>query len=114
MKKDRDQLDDFQGKVFKLEELVDYQKEAIVSRTLVDKETVTLTVFAFDEAQTLSEHTAPHNAILQALDGTVKVTIGGEEYELHKDETIVMPSDTPHAVEAVTRCKIFLTMIKRL
>ncbi len=112
MKKDKDHLDEIQTSVFKLKELIDYQKGAIVSRTLVDKDTVTLTVFAFDETQTLSEHTTPHNAILQVLDGIVNVIIDGEKYELQEAETIVMPADVPHAVEAVTRCKIFLTMIR--
>ncbi|MFW6144816.1 MAG: cupin domain-containing protein, partial [Candidatus Natronoplasma sp.] len=65
MEKDQDQLEEITGEVFELEDLIDYQKGAVVSRTLVDKEDLTLTVFAFDENQTLSEHTAPHDALLQ-------------------------------------------------
>ncbi|MFW5907910.1 MAG: cupin domain-containing protein [Candidatus Natronoplasma sp.] len=112
MEKDQDQLEEITGEVFELEDLIDYQKGAVVSRTLVDKEDLTLTVFAFDENQTLSEHTAPHDALLQVLDGEGRVIIKGEEYELEEGETIVMPADVPHAVEAVSKFKMFLTMVK--
>ncbi len=112
MEKNEDQLDELTGEVFELEDLIDYQKGAVVSRTLVDKEDVTLTVFAFDENQSLSEHTAPHDALLQILDGKGRVIIKGEGYELKKGETIIMPADVPHAVEAVSRFKMFLTMVK--
>lgn len=112
MEKDNSQLDQISGEVFELEGLIEYQKGAIVSRTLVDKENVTLTVFAFDENQTLSEHTAPHDALLQILDGSGKVIIEGEEFELDEGESMVMPADKPHAVEAITNFKMFLTMVK--
>ncbi len=112
MEKDRDQLDELTGEVLELKNLVQYQPGSVVSRTLVDKETVTLTLFAFDEKQTLSEHTSPHKALLQVLEGTGKVIIEGKEYELQEGETIVMPADVPHAVEAVERFKMFLTMVK--
>jgi len=112
MEKDNDQLDKITGEVFKLEDLIDYQKGAVVSRTLVDKDEVTLTVFAFDDNQTLSEHTAPHDALLQVLDGTAKVIIDGKDYILEEGETVVMPAEIPHAVEAETRFKMFLTMVK--
>ncbi len=112
MEKDNDQLDELSGEIFELEDLIDYQKGAVVSRTLVDKENVTLTVFAFDENQTLSEHTAPHDALLQVLDGTAKIIIDENEYTLEEGETIVMPAEVPHAVEAESRFKMFLTMVK--
>ena len=112
MEKDKDQLDQISGEVFELEDLMDYQEGAVVSRTLVDKEDVTLTVFAFDHDQTLSEHTAPHDALLQVLDGTAKVIIDGKDYILEEGETIVMPAEIPHAVEAESRFKMFLTMVK--
>ncbi len=112
MEKDNDQLDELSGEIFELEDLIDYQKGAVVSRTLVDKENVTLTVFAFDENQTLSEHTAPHDALLQVLDGTAKIIIDENEYTLEEGETIVMPAEIPHAVEAESRFKMFLTMVK--
>lgn len=112
MEKDRDQLEKLTEEVFELKDLVDYQPGSIVSRTLIDKETVTLTLFAFDKKQTLSEHTAPHDAFLQVLEGDAKVIIDGNEYMLHGGETIVMPADVPHAVEAVDKFKMFLTMVK--
>ncbi len=96
---------------FKLEELIDYQEGAVVSRTILDKDSGTLTVFAFDEQQRLSEHTAPHDALLHVLDGKVKVTIGGEEHTINKGECIIMPAEIPHAVEALTRFKMFLIMM---
>ena len=106
------QLAELAGEVFELEELVAYQDGAVVSRTLVDEEAVTLTVFAFDDDQSLSEHTAPHDALLQVVDGTAAVTIADERYELGTGESIVFPADVPHAVDAVTRFKMFLTMIR--
>lgn len=112
MEKDSDQLDKIKERVLELPKLVEYQPGSVVSRTLVDKEKVTLTLFAFDEGQTLSEHTAPHDAILQVLEGKARVIINGEPYELQGGETIVMPADEPHAVEAVDRFKMFLTMVK--
>lgn len=108
----KNQLDEIQSEVFELKDLVDYQKGSIVSRTLVDKEEVTLTVFAFDDDQSLSEHTTPHDAVLQVIEGNAKVIIGGQDYELREGETIVMPANKPHAVEALTEFKMFLTMVK--
>jgi quercetin dioxygenase-like cupin family protein len=108
----RDQLRALTGEPFELADLIDYQEGAIVSRALVDDESVTVTVFAFDETERLSEHTAPHDAILQVVDGTALVTIDGEEYEVDDGETLVLPAEEPHAVEAVTQFKMFLTMIR--
>lgn len=112
MKNDQDQLADLQEQVLELNELVDYQPGSVVSRTLVDKEDVTLTLFAFDEGQTLSEHTSPHSALLQVLEGTGTVIINDQEYELQEGQTIVMPANEPHAVEAPDPFKMFLTMMK--
>lgn len=112
MEKDRDQLDELEGDVFELAGLLDYQEGSIVSRTLVDKETATLTMFALDEGQSISEHSAPHDAILQVLDGTAAVSIGDDEFELDAGEAIVFPSDVPHAVDAPSRFKMLLTMIR--
>lgn len=107
-----DDLDGLVGDTHKLPELIDYQMGAIVSRTLLDKESGTITVFAFDEGERLSEHTAPHDALLQVLDGTATVTIDGEEYELDAGESIVLPSEVPHAVGAPDQFKMLLTMIR--
>jgi quercetin dioxygenase-like cupin family protein len=107
-----DELDEIASEVLELGNLIDYQTGATVSRTLVDRETATLTVFAFDEGESLSEHTAPHDALLQVLEGTATITIDGEDYELEGGESIVMPANVPHAVAADTRFKMFLTMVR--
>ena len=106
------QTDDLAGTVFELSDLVDYQTGAIVSRTLIDDEGGSVTVFAFDEGQNLSEHTAPHDALLQVFDGTAAVTLDGERHELEDGESILMPADVPHAVDAVTSFKMALSMIR--
>jgi quercetin dioxygenase-like cupin family protein len=108
----REQLRALTGETFELTDLLDYQEGAIVSRALVDDESVTVTVFAFDERERLSEHTAPHDAILQVVDGTALVTIDGEEYEVDDGETLVLPAEKPHAVEALSQFKMFLTMLR--
>jgi len=107
-----DRLADLAGSTLELEDLLEYQDSAIVSRTLVDREAATLTVFACDEGQTISEHTAPHEALLQVLDGTAAVTIDGTDHELEAGESIVFPAETPHAVAAVEPFKMLLTMIR--
>lgn len=97
---------------FRIAGLLDYQAGAIVSRTLIDEESGTVTVFAFDETQRLSEHSAPHEAVLQVVDGTAEVAIDGEPHRVEAGEAIVLPADVPHAVDAVTRFKMLLTMIR--
>lgn len=109
---DREQLHDLAGDGFKLQDLIDYQPGAVVSRTLVDDEAVTLTVFAFDEGEGLSEHTAPHDAVLQVVDGTARVTVGDDDHEVQQGESIVLPAEVPHAVDAVSEFKMFLTMMR--
>jgi quercetin dioxygenase-like cupin family protein len=109
---DREKLSDLAGTVLDTEELIEYQTGAIVSQTLVDDEAVTVTVFAFDESERLSEHTAPHDAILQVIDGTSRVTIDDEHYEVGDGESIVLPANEPHAVGAVSQFKMLLTMIR--
>lgn len=111
-KKDTNQLDEVKKQVIELGELVKYQPGAVVSRTLVDKEAVTLTLFAFDKGQSLSEHTSPHSAILQVLEGSARVSIGGKEYELESGESIIMPANVPHGVEATDKFKMYLTMVR--
>ena len=96
----------------KLADLIEYQEGSVVSRTIIDKETGTVTIFAFDEGQGLSEHTAPFDAMVYALDGTVEVTISDKMFPLTKDEMIIMPANEPHALKATKRFKMLLTMIK--
>lgn len=92
-------------------DLVAYQQGSIVSRMLVYEKSGTITVFAFDAAEGLSEHTAPYDAVLQVIDGEALVTIAGTEYPLKVGDLIIMPAQKPHAVHAVTRFKMMLTMI---
>jgi len=109
---DREKLLDLVGSSFAIEDLLDYQSGAVVSQTLVDEEAVTVTVFAFDEGERLSEHTAPHDAILQVVDGAALVTVSGTDHEVAAGESIVLPADEPHAVEAASQFKMFLTMLR--
>lgn len=106
------ELNDLTGEILELSDLVDYQEGAIVSRSLVDRDTGTMTVFAFDENQSISEHTAPYDALVQALDGSGRVTISGNEHEIESGDSIVIPKDEPHSLESIGRFKVFLTMIK--
>ena len=99
-----------QGQV--LGQLVEYAQDAVVSKTIVDKPVGTLTIFAFDKDQRLSEHTAPYDAIVQIVDGTAKLTIGGNEVEVSVGEIIVMPANVPHSVDAKEKFKMLLTMIR--
>jgi quercetin dioxygenase-like cupin family protein len=100
------------AKVSNLANLIDYQEGSVVSRTLIDKKTGTVTLFAFDENQGLSEHTAPYDAMVYVLDGEVEVTISGELYRLKQGEMTIMPAKEPHALTAKTKFKMLLTMIK--
>lgn len=109
---ERSKLRELAGDVFAIPDLLDYQEGAIVSRTLVDDDSATVTLFAFAESERLTEHTAPHDAILQVVDGTAAVTIDDETYEVDDGETIVLPANEPHAVEAVSQFKMLLTMIR--
>jgi quercetin dioxygenase-like cupin family protein len=105
------QKEDLIGKVVAPADLVAYQPGSIVSRMLAYKKSGTITLFAFDEGEGLSEHTAPYDAVLTVLDGEAAVTIAGAEHRLKAGELIIMPASVPHAVHAVTRFKMMLTMI---
>jgi quercetin dioxygenase-like cupin family protein len=95
-----------------LADLISYQDGAVVSRTLVKKNACTLTAFAFDAGQALSEHTAPFDAIVQVLDGTVALVIGGKRVDARAGQTVLMPANVPHALNATTRFKMLLLMIR--
>jgi quercetin dioxygenase-like cupin family protein len=96
----------------RLVELVNYQDGAIVSRELVKKPTGTVTIFAFDEGQGLSEHTAPFDALVQVLEGEVEIIISGKPHHLAGGELVLMPAHQLHALKAFTRFKMLLTMIR--
>jgi quercetin dioxygenase-like cupin family protein len=92
--------------------LIKYQTGSIVSRTLIKKPTGTVTLFAFDVGQELSEHTAPFDALAQILDGKAEITIAGQPMQLTAGQMVVMPAGKPHAVKAIEAFKMMLIMIK--
>jgi quercetin dioxygenase-like cupin family protein len=98
--------------IMKLKESVAYQDHAIVSKTLVEKKGGTITLFAFDSDQNLSEHTAPFDALVQIMEGEAEISISGKPLRLREGEMIVMPGGKPHAVRAIGRFKMMLVMIK--
>ena len=99
-------------KVAQVIDLIAYQGGSIVSREIISRPTGTVTLFAFDAGQGLSEHTAPFDAMVSVLDGQVEITISGNKYELRAGDMIVMPANQPHALKALARFKMLLTMIK--
>jgi len=92
-------------------EMIAYQDGSVVSRMLVYKPAGTITLFAFDAGEGLSEHTAPYDAIVTIIDGEAEITIAGREFHLKKGQMIIMPANVPHALSAVQRFKMMLTMI---
>ena len=104
--------DNLASQVLDLEGLVDYQDGAVVSRTIVKKSTGSVTLFAFDGGQTLSEHTSPFDAMVQILDGKGDFTIEGQPFHLSQGQVLIMPADKPHSVAASERFKMLLTMIR--
>ncbi len=100
------------GVAVRLEELLEYAPGAVVSRTIKKGPAGTLTLFAFDEGQELSEHSAPFDAYVTVLDGHATLTIAGREVEVARGQTVLMPADIPHAVYAAGKFKMLLTMIK--
>lgn len=104
--------ENFAAQAAKLVDLVDYQTGSVVSRTIMDKQSGTVTLFAFDEDQGLSEHTAPFDALVFLLDGEAEVTISGNPLYLKEGEMVMMPANEPHALKATRRFKMMLVMIK--
>jgi len=92
--------------------LVPYADGAVVSRTLLSQDGGTVTLFAFDAGQGLSEHSAPFDALVQVLDGQAELTIGGRQVRVAAGHVVRMPADVPHAVKAVTRFKMLLTLLR--
>ena len=97
---------------FRLENLLDYVPESIVSRIIIKKKSGNVTLFSFDKGQELSEHTTPYDALVQVIDGEVRLTIGGKEVLANAGDAILMPGNVPHAVFAIARFKMLLTMIR--
>ena len=96
----------------KLVNLIDYQEGSVVSRTLIDKKMGTLTLFAFDAGQGLSEHTAPFDAFVYILDGKAEIVISSKTHNVDKGETIIMPANEPHSLKALEKFKMMLVMIR--
>jgi quercetin dioxygenase-like cupin family protein len=102
----------FGAEAAKAVELVNYQDGSIVSREIVKKPTGNVAIFAFDEGQGMTEHTSPFDALVQVLDGEAEITIAGTPHRLHAGEMILMPAQQPHALKALKRFKMILTMIR--
>ena len=100
------------GQVKTLIDLIEYQEGSVVSRTVIDKSVGTITVFAFDTGQGLSEHTAPFDALVYIIDGETEVIISGVSRNVKQGEMIIMPANAPHALKAVSKFKMLLIMIK--
>jgi quercetin dioxygenase-like cupin family protein len=103
---------ELQGKVLRLADLVAYQDGTVASRMIVNKPAGSITLFSFDEDEGLSEHTAPYDAVVTILDGECEVWVAGETLQMKEGETIVFPANVPHALSAITRFKMSLTMIR--
>lgn len=104
--------DELKSKSIVVENLIEYQEKAVVSREIIRKETGTVTIFAFDKGEGLSEHTAPFDAMVQVVDGTAEIIISGTKNVVKKGEMIIMPANDPHALNAIERFKMVLTMIR--
>ena len=100
------------SQILKLVEMVSYQEGSVVSRQITKADAGNVTLFAFDEGQELSEHTAPFDALLHLLEGQAEIRISGQPYDLSAGEAIILPANAPHAVKAKTRFKMLLTMIR--
>ncbi len=101
------------GQAVLLANTLDYQKGSVVSRTVIDKTSGTVTLFAFDEGQGLSEHTVPFDALVYIIDGEATITISGTPVSVKGGEALIMPANEPHALRAVKRFKMMLIMIRQ-
>jgi quercetin dioxygenase-like cupin family protein len=104
--------DELKSVVINVEDLLDYQEGAVVSREIIRKETGTVTIFAFDKGEGLSEHTAPFDAMVQIIDGKSEITISCKKNILERGYMIIMPANEPHALHAIEQYKMILTMIR--
>ncbi|HAL65065.1 MAG: hypothetical protein XD81_0575 [Bacteroidetes bacterium 38_7] len=100
------------AEIMQFTQKVEYSKEGIVSKVVIDKPSGTITLFAFDSGQRLSEHSAPYDALVQVLEGEAEIIIDGKPFLLKEGDSIIMPTGIPHAVNAPDRFKMLLTMIR--
>jgi quercetin dioxygenase-like cupin family protein len=101
------------SEVIHMADLASYQDGSVVSRQITKEDAVNITLFAFDEGQELSEHTAPYDALVHVLDGEVEVHISGKPFSLKAGDAIIMPANEPHALKAVAKFKMLLTMVRK-
>ena len=106
------EIEMYKGKAVDTKTLVEYSADSIVSKTLIDTKVGTITLFAFDAGQGLSEHAAPYDAVVQIIDGDAEITIGGNAVHASEGNMVVMPANIPHALQATNRFKMLLTMIR--
>ena len=104
--------DELKGRTLDLADLIAYQEGSVVSRTLIDKPTGTVTLFAFADDQGLSEHTAPFDAMVQVLDGEAEVTLAGKPHVVGAGQMVIMPANVPHALRATLPFKMLLVMVR--
>jgi len=100
------------GKIFRFPEMVEYSSHGIVSKQVVKTQGGNVTLFSFDAGEGLSEHTSPFNALVQVIEGSAEITIGGNKFMLGEGDSIIMPSSVPHSVHALEKFKMILTMVR--
>ena len=101
------------SEVLHMADLASFQEGSVVSRQITKEQAGNITLFAFDQDQELSEHTAPYDALVHVLDGEVEVRISGRIFNLNAGDAIIMPANEPHALKAITKFKMLLTMIRK-
>lgn len=101
-----------EGRVYSMTDMVDYGAEAVVSRALIQKPSGNVTLFALDENQSISEHTAPYDALVYLMEGSLVITISGTPHDLKQGDTIIMPAGRPHSLSAAEKTKMLLVMIR--
>jgi len=104
--------EELKGKVLQLKDLVNYNEGTVASRMIISRKAGNITIFSFDENEGLSEHTAPFDAVVTILDGECEVWVSGQTYPMKEGDTIIFPANIPHALSAITKFKMSLTMIK--
>jgi len=102
----------YRGRVIDLASFIEYSDNSVLSKTLVDKNAGTITLFSFDAGQGLSEHTAPYDAVVQIIDGEAEIIIGGTASRVTTGQMIIMPAEIPHELRAIKQFKMLLTMIR--
>jgi quercetin dioxygenase-like cupin family protein len=110
--KEKTNKEKLEAQATRLIDLIGYQEGSVVSREIINKKTGTVTLFAFDQGQGLSEHTAPFDALVYLLEGEMEITISGKPHRLNAGVTIIMPANQPHALKALKRLKMLLVMIR--